>query len=50
LLNEEWVIDEIKEEIKGSWKSTKMKTQPIGTYGTSKGSPERKVYSHEYIY
>jgi hypothetical protein len=34
LLNEQWVIDEIKEEIKSSWKSMKMKTQPTRTYGT----------------
>jgi hypothetical protein len=26
LLNDEWVIDEIKEEIKCSWKLMKMKT------------------------
>jgi hypothetical protein len=31
LLNDEWVIDEIKEEIKGSWKLMKMKTQPTRT-------------------
>jgi hypothetical protein len=34
LLNDQWVIDEIKEEIKGSWKLMEMKTQPIRTYGT----------------
>jgi hypothetical protein len=34
LLNDEWVIDEIKEEIKSSWKSMKMKTQPTRIYGT----------------
>jgi hypothetical protein len=34
LLNEQWVIDEIKEEIKGSWKSMKMETQTTGIYGT----------------
>jgi hypothetical protein len=50
ILNEQWVIHEIKEEIKSSWKTMKMKTQPTGTYGTQKGSPERKVYSHECIY
>jgi hypothetical protein len=27
-------MDEIKEEIKSSWKSMKMKTQPTGNYGT----------------
>jgi hypothetical protein len=34
LLNEQWIIDEIKEEIKMSWKLMKMKTQPTRTYGT----------------
>jgi hypothetical protein len=34
LLNEQWIIDEIKEELKGSWKSMKMETQPNGTYWT----------------
>jgi hypothetical protein len=28
----------------------KMKTPPTRTYGHSKGSPKRKVYSHECIY
>jgi hypothetical protein len=31
LLNDEWVIDEIKEEIKSYWKLMKMKTQLTGT-------------------
>jgi hypothetical protein len=36
LLHEQWVIDEIKEEIIKFLKSMKMKmtTQPTGTYGT----------------
>jgi hypothetical protein len=34
LLNDEWIIDEIKEEIKGSWKLMKMKTLPTRTYET----------------
>jgi hypothetical protein len=34
LLNDEWVTDEIKEEIKRFLKLMKMKTQPTGTYGT----------------
>jgi hypothetical protein len=33
-LSNQWVIDEIKEEIKSSWKLTKMKAQLTGTYGT----------------
>jgi hypothetical protein len=34
VLNEQWIIDEIKKEIKNSWKSMKMRTQPTRTYGT----------------
>jgi hypothetical protein len=36
LLNDQWVIDEIKEDNErvGSWKLMKMKIQPTGTYGT----------------
>jgi hypothetical protein len=34
LLNDQLVIDEIKEEVKGSWKLMEMKTQPTRTYGT----------------
>jgi hypothetical protein len=36
LLNEQWVNDEKKRKLKGSWKSMKMKTQPTGAYGTQK--------------
>jgi hypothetical protein len=49
-LNNQCVIEEIKEEIKSSWNLIKMKTQPIRPMGHSKGSLKRKVYSHEYIY
>jgi hypothetical protein len=34
LLNDQWVIDEIKEEIKISWNLMKMNTPPTRTYGT----------------
>jgi hypothetical protein len=34
LLNDQWVIDEIKRKLKVSWKLMKMKTQPTRTYGT----------------
>jgi arginine/lysine/ornithine decarboxylase len=34
LLNEQWVIDEIKEEIKRFLEVSENKTQPTGTYGT----------------
>jgi hypothetical protein len=47
LFNNQWVIAEIIEEI---MKVMKMKTQPPEPMGHSKGSPKRKVYSHECIY
>jgi hypothetical protein len=51
LLNEQWVIDEIKEEIK---RFLGVNENENTTYwnpmGHSKGSPERKVYSQECIY
>jgi hypothetical protein len=34
LFNDRWVIDEIKEEMKSSWKLMKIKTQPARIYGT----------------
>jgi hypothetical protein len=34
LLNEQWIIDEIKRKLKSSWKSMKMKLQSTGTYET----------------
>jgi transcription initiation factor IIE alpha subunit len=34
LLNEEWIINEIKEEIKKFLQVNEMKTQPTRTYGT----------------
>jgi hypothetical protein len=36
LLNEQWITDAIKDKLKGSWKSMKMKIQPTRTYGTQK--------------
>jgi hypothetical protein len=36
LLNDKWVIDEIKEEIKRFLEVMKMKTQPTRTYGTQR--------------
>jgi hypothetical protein len=52
LLNDQWVFGEIKEEIKRFLEvnKKKMKTRPPRPMGHSKGSPKRKVYSHECIY
>jgi hypothetical protein len=46
LLHDQWVIEEIREEIKSSWNLMKMKTQsdPIEH---SKGSLKGKVYKPE---
>jgi hypothetical protein len=49
LLNEHWVIDGIKEEIKRFLEVIESENTPE-PMGHSKGSPERKVYSHECIY
>jgi hypothetical protein len=49
LLNDQRVIDEIKEEIKKSLEVKKMKTHPTRTYGTQQRQSERKVYSHDCI-
>jgi hypothetical protein len=50
LLNEQWVIDEIKEEIKKFLEINENEHNLPEPMGHSKGSPERKVYSHEGIY
>jgi hypothetical protein len=51
LVNDQWVTDEIKEEIKRLLEVNETENM---TYqkpmGHSKGSPKRKVYSHEFIY
>jgi hypothetical protein len=49
LLNDEWVIDEIKEEIKRFLEVNENENTTYQTMGHSKGSPKRKVYSHECI-
>jgi hypothetical protein len=36
LLKDQWVIEEIKKEIKSSWNLKKVKTQPIRNCGTAK--------------
>jgi hypothetical protein len=45
LFNDQWVIDEIKEEIKRS-----LEVNENENMGHSKGSPKRKVDSHECLY
>jgi hypothetical protein len=50
LLNDQCVIDEIKEEIKRLLEVNENKTQPTRAMRNSKGSPKRKVYSHECTY
>jgi hypothetical protein len=39
LLNEQWVIDEIKEEIKKFLEINENKKQPNGPYGTQQRKP-----------
>ena len=36
LLNNEWVMSEIREEVKIFWKQMKMNSQQPKTYGTQK--------------
>jgi hypothetical protein len=50
LPNDQCVIDEIKEEIKRFLEVNENENTTYWNYGTCKGSPERKVYSHECIY
>jgi hypothetical protein len=48
LLNDQWVIDEIKEEIKRFLEFNENMTYQK-SMGHSKGGPKRKVYRHECI-
>jgi hypothetical protein len=51
LLNDQWVIEEIKEEVKSFLGvNENEKHNLLEPMGHSKGSPERKVYSCECIY
>ena len=46
-LNNQQVTEELKREIKKNlWKQMTMKTQQLKTYGCSKRSPKREVYSN----
>ena len=45
LLNNEWVKNEIREEIKNFWKQMKMNLQQSTLLGHSEGSPEKEVNS-----
>jgi hypothetical protein len=36
LLNDQWVIEEIRRNSRSSWNAMKMKAQPIRSYGTQK--------------
>jgi hypothetical protein len=49
LINDEWVIDEIKEEIKSLLEANENENM---TYQNlwEKSYPKRKVYSHESMY
>jgi hypothetical protein len=50
LLNDQWVIDEIKEEIKMFLDVNENENMTYWNLWDTKGSPKRKVYSHECIY
>jgi hypothetical protein len=50
LLNDQWVIDEIKEEIKRLLEVNENENTIYQNLGHSKGSLKRKVYNHECIY
>ena len=45
VLNNEWVKNEIREEIRMFLETTGMNSQQSKTNGHSKGSPEREVHS-----
>ena len=46
LLNNEWVMNKIREEIKTFWKQMKMNSQQPKPMGHSKGSPDWEVHSN----
>ena len=46
ILNNEWVKNEIKEEIRSFWKQMKMNSQQSKIMGHSEGSSEREVHSN----
>ena len=46
LLNNEWVKNEIREEIKNFLETNKMNSQHPKPMAQNKGSPEREVHSN----
>jgi hypothetical protein len=51
LLNDQYVIEEIREEIKISWNLMKIKTQPSRNYGTQqRHSKEESLYPQMHIF
>jgi hypothetical protein len=50
LLDDQWVIEEIREEIKKFLEFNENENNLSESMGYSKGNPNRKVYSHESVY
>jgi hypothetical protein len=50
MLNDQWVIDEIKEEIKRLLEVNENENMILEPMGHRKGSRKQKVYSHEWVY
>ena len=46
LLNNQWITEEIKEEIKKYLRQMKMKAHQSKTYGHSKSNSKREVHSN----
>jgi hypothetical protein len=50
LLNDQWVIEQIRKEIKKFFEFNENENNLSEPVGHRKGSLKRKVYSYEYIY